>query len=107
MPILKTFLFCGELLAHATAKRLRQRFPNSIIINTYGPTEATVASTWIVGDDALLAEHNPLPVGYSKPGGYIFLDTQNGELCIASNHVMRRGVLEQPSIERRKTLRTS
>lgn len=89
LPTLKTFLFCGEPLAHAIAKRLRERFPNSKIINTYGPTEATVASTWIIVDDALLAEHNPLPVGYSKPDGYIFLDDQSGELCIAGNHVMR------------------
>lgn len=89
LPTLKTFLFCGEPLAHAVAKRLRERFPNSQIINTYGPTEATVATTWIVIDDEVLANHNPLPVGYSKPNGYLLLDPETQELCIAGEHVMR------------------
>ncbi|MGK5057236.1 D-alanine--poly(phosphoribitol) ligase [Janthinobacterium sp. LB2P49] len=101
LPTLKTFLFCGEPLAHAIAKRLRERFPNSIIINTYGPTEATVASTWIIVDDALLAKYNPLPVGYSKPDGHIFLDAHSGEICIAGDHVMR-GYLNNPELNAEK-----
>ena len=38
-------LFCGEPLPAALAKKLRQRFPDAAILNTYGPTEATVATT--------------------------------------------------------------
>lgn len=89
LPTLNTFLFCGEPLAHTVAKRLRERFPHSRIINTYGPTEATVATSWIEIDDNILASHDPLPVGFSKPGGHIFLDSKTGELCIAGEHVMR------------------
>ncbi|KAG1531045.1 hypothetical protein G6F50_016930 [Rhizopus delemar] len=61
LPLLRTFLFCGEPLPAALAKKLRQRFPGAVILNTYGPTEATVATTWIEVTDAVLAAHDPLP----------------------------------------------
>ena len=75
LPTLDTFLFCGEVLPVSLARHLRQRFPKARIINTYGPTEATVATTWIVVD------------GYPKRGSEVFV--QDGELCIAGPHVMR------------------
>lgn len=84
---LRTFLFCGEVLPAALSRQLRQRFPAARIINTYGPTEATVATTWIVVDDAVLAEHPRLPIGRAKRDSQVFID--DGELCIAGPHVMR------------------
>ncbi|MFM0101626.1 AMP-binding protein [Paraburkholderia nemoris] len=87
LPALKTFLFCGEVLPVALARQLRQRFPSARIINTYGPTEATVATTWIVVDDAVLAHHARLPIGHAKRDAEVFVD--DGELCIAGAHVMR------------------
>ncbi|WP_281662564.1 AMP-binding protein [Paraburkholderia fungorum] len=87
LPALATFLFCGEVLPVALARQLRQRFPAARIINTYGPTEATVATTWIVVDDAVLAHHARLPIGRAKRDAEVFVD--DGELCIAGAHVMR------------------
>ncbi|MGF6999458.1 AMP-binding protein [Paraburkholderia sp. GAS32] len=87
LPALRTFLFCGEVLPVALARQLRQRFPAARIINTYGPTEATVATTWIVVDDAVLAHHARLPIGHAKRDAEVFVDA--GELCIAGAHVMR------------------
>ncbi|MFM0735139.1 D-alanine--poly(phosphoribitol) ligase [Paraburkholderia sediminicola] len=87
LPTLGTFLFCGEVLPVALARQLRQRFPAARLINTYGPTEATVATTWIVVDDAVLAHHARLPIGYAKRDAEVFVD--EGELCIAGAHVMR------------------
>ncbi|WP_028225496.1 AMP-binding protein [Paraburkholderia ferrariae] len=87
LPSLRTFLFCGEVLPVPLARQLRRRFPNARIINTYGPTEATVATTWIVVDDAVLAQHARLPIGYAKRDAEVFVE--NGELCIAGAHVMR------------------
>ena len=50
-------------------------------------TEATVATTWIVVDDAVLAHHARLPIGRAKRDAEVFVD--DGELCIAGAHVMR------------------
>lgn len=87
LPTLRTFLFCGEPLPAALAKKLRQRFPDAVILNTYGPTEATVATTWIAITDAVLAAHDPLPVGHAKPA--CELRILDGEICIIGDHVMR------------------
>jgi D-alanine--poly(phosphoribitol) ligase subunit 1 len=95
LPTLKTFLFCGEPLPAPLAKKLRTRFPDVSILNTYGPTEATVATTWVRVDDALLAQHPSLPVGYAKPDSNVWVD--NGELCISGDHVMR-GYLNRPDL---------
>jgi D-alanine--poly(phosphoribitol) ligase subunit 1 len=99
LPTLKTFLFCGEPLPAPLAKKLRTRFPDVSIFNTYGPTEATVATTWVRIDDALLAQHPSLPVGYAKPDSRVWVD--NGELCISGDHVMR-GYLNRPDLNASK-----
>jgi D-alanine--poly(phosphoribitol) ligase subunit 1 len=87
LPTLRAFLFCGEVLPVTLARALRKRFPEVRVINTYGPTEATVATTWLVVDDAVLARHSPLPIGYANREGQVFVE--DGELCIVGPHVMR------------------
>lgn len=87
LPDLAVFLFCGEPLPRQLALKLRERFPSARIINTYGPTEATVATTWVTIDDALLAQDRALPIGRAKPDSLVFID--DGELCIVGDHVMR------------------
>ncbi|AIT26646.1 D-alanine--poly(phosphoribitol) ligase [Bordetella holmesii] len=104
LPALDTFLFCGEPLTVALAKKLRQRFPLARIINTYGPTEATVATTAIVVDDAVIAAHDPLPIGYAKPDSRVYVE--EGELCIVGDHVMR-GYLNRPDLNETKCFRAA
>ncbi|MCJ9710397.1 AMP-binding protein, partial [Bordetella hinzii] len=104
LPALDTFLFCGEPLTVALARKLRQRFPQARILNTYGPTEATVATTAIVIDDAVIAAHDPLPIGYAKPQARVYVD--EGELCIVGDHVMR-GYLNRPDLNASKCFRAS
>ncbi len=99
LPKLRTFLFCGEPLPSALARKLRQRFPDAVILNTYGPTEATVATTWIEVTDAVLAAHDPLPVGHAKPDSVLIVD--EGEICIVGDHVMR-GYLNRPDLNEAK-----
>ena len=65
-PSLNHFFFCGEILAHRTAKALVDRYPHAVIYNTYGPTEATVAVTSIQITPDVLAQYNPLPVGVAS-----------------------------------------
>lgn len=81
MPHLKTFLFCGETLTTATAVKLQERFPNTKIINTYGPTEATVAVTDVCITKAMYATLERLPVGVAKPGTTIEIQKENGEIA--------------------------
>ncbi|AUI71865.1 D-alanine--poly(phosphoribitol) ligase subunit DltA [Companilactobacillus alimentarius] len=67
LPQLKKFIFCGEELTHATAKKLLKKFPDAELYNTYGPTENTVAITAIRIDEKVLSEFDRLPIGYLKP----------------------------------------
>ena len=96
LPDLRRFLFCGEVLPAKLVRRLRERFPAARILNTYGPTEATVATTWMFIDAAVLDAHDPLPVGHAKPGSVVRVDP-SGELEILGPHVMR-GYLNQPEL---------
>ncbi|OWT55208.1 AMP-binding protein [Candidimonas nitroreducens] len=102
LPLLDTFLFCGEVLPHALCRRLKQRFPQARILNTYGPTEATVATTLIEVDQAVLDAHPVLPVGYAKPDCEI--EIHDGEICIVGEHVMR-GYLNQPELNQARMFR--
>ncbi len=45
VPGLRLFIFCGETLPNTVADRLMGRFPAVRVLNTYGPTESTVAVT--------------------------------------------------------------
>lgn len=65
---IRTFLFCGETLPAATASALLERFGGAEVINTYGPTEATVAVTHVAITPSVLQAHPVLPVGRPKPG---------------------------------------
>ena len=79
LPALRRFLFCGEILAPETALQLLRRFPGAEVWNTYGPTEATVATTSIRVDEAILARFSPLPVGRAMPGTRVFIQAENGD----------------------------
>ncbi len=78
MPEMRRFLFCGETLAPETASQLLERFPKAEVWNTYGPTEATVATTSVRVDRALIAEYSPLPVGLEMPGTRILICGEDG-----------------------------
>ncbi len=81
LPGMRRFLFCGETLAPETAQQLLERFPEAVVWNTYGPTEATVATTSVLVDRELLARHSPLPVGRAMPGTeLLILDEQGAEV---------------------------
>lgn len=99
-PELSTFLFCGEELTHQTASKLNQRFPQAHIVNTYGPTEATVAMTAVEITPAILQAYDRLPIGYVKPGTQVTIDSASvnepGEIIIAGFNVSK-GYLNNPA----------
>jgi D-alanine--poly(phosphoribitol) ligase subunit 1 len=78
LPGVRRFLFCGETLPPQTAAQLLARFPQAQVWNMYGPTEATVATTSIHVDAAILEKYSPLPVGRVMPGAKIFIVDENG-----------------------------
>ncbi len=81
MPALRRFLFCGETLAPEIAAQLLDRFPAAEVWNTYGPTEATVATTSVRITPEILDRYSSLPIGYPMPGSQVLLmDEQRREL---------------------------
>ena len=96
LPRLKVFLFCGETLTNDTADKLTERFPQAVIVNTYGPTESTVAVTSVKIGREWIERANPLPLGKAKAGTRIEIrdengqkveDGQKGEIVIVGNTV--------------------
>jgi len=85
MQTIQTFLFCGEVLPHPLAKKLLENFKNSKVINTYGPTEATVATTIVNITVEILEKYNPLPVGKSKMESQLIIE--NDEIIIVGPNV--------------------
>lgn len=106
LPGLRKFLFCGETLSPEVAASLIQRFPSAEVWNTYGPTEATCATTSVQITNAILSRYSPLPVGYPKPDCQILLTKEDetrpganerGEIVIAGPNVSL-GYLNQPAL---------
>ncbi|NIZ13554.1 AMP-binding protein, partial [Phaeobacter sp. HF9A] len=68
LPDMACFVFCGEALPKPLVAELFARFPGARVINTYGPTECTVAVTSVEITAAHLASPEALPIGYARPG---------------------------------------
>lgn len=92
LKTLRTFFFMGEDLPNRTCTRLRSLFPEGAILNAYGPTEATIVTTFVEITDAILSQYPSLPIGYPMPGSELFLlkdstGQESGELVISGPHV--------------------
>jgi D-alanine--poly(phosphoribitol) ligase subunit 1 len=106
LPRLRRFLFCGETLAPEIASQLLERFPAAEVWNTYGPTEATVATTSIRITREILDRHSPLPIGYPMPGSRVLVmdetrrelpEGERGEIIICGPNVSP-GYLNRPDL---------
>jgi D-alanine--poly(phosphoribitol) ligase subunit 1 len=108
LPRTYKFWFCGETLAPEVAGSLLTRFPNAEVWNTYGPTEATVATTSIRIDPEVIARYSPLPVGRPKPDSEIHVLNdgveasvgERGEIVIAGPNVSA-GYIHRPDLTSR------
>jgi amino acid adenylation domain len=97
MPQLRQFLFCGEVLTHKLCDQLAARFPGVELLNTYGPTEATVLVTAVQVTEAMRKDSRPIPIGAPIAGVELRLvdshsrtveqDETEGELLIFGNSV--------------------
>lgn len=93
---LKLFLFCGERLTKETAGKLMERFPNAKVVNSYGPTESTVAVTAVCITPEMLQREELLPIGKPKAGTEILFD---GEEIVITGDTVAKGYF----MDRQKT----
>ncbi len=84
---MRLFLFCGERLTVDTAAKLRQKFPQAKIVNTYGPTESTVAVTSQEITDEIIDGSELLPIGKPKEGTELLI--KDGEIYITGDTVAK------------------
>lgn len=91
LPHLRQFLFCGEVLTHTLCGTLGKRFPAAKILNTYGPTEATVLVTAAEITEEIRRDSRSVPIGSAIDGVTLRLEQdgqtvtgeeQTGELLI-------------------------
>ena len=104
LPAIKIFLFCGETLPVQTAQRLLILFPNARVLNTYGPTEATVATTIVnITPDVIKKYPSFLPVGYCKKASQLVIKNESdnpgeaGDIVIVGDNVSI-GYLKRPEL---------
>lgn len=92
LPQLKTFLFMGEPLPNRTCVSLKQAFNQVVLLNAYGPTEATIVTTLIEITDEIIQKYPLLPIGKPMPASQLLVHKINeqekeGEIIIVGNHV--------------------
>jgi D-alanine--poly(phosphoribitol) ligase subunit 1 len=97
---LRQVIFMGEELGSQIVKKLWRVFPGIRVVNAYGPTEATVVTTYIQITEKILQQYSAsLPIGYCRPGAKMFTDhadgKSEGELCISGPH-LSKGYLNDP-----------
>lgn len=92
---IKYMFFCGECLEVTTVQKLRNRFPKVVIINAYGPTEATccVSLTEITND---MFKNEILPIGKVDTSA-VNIDIINEEICLEGESVFN-GYIEENMI---------
>lgn len=81
MADVRLFIFCGETLPNMVAATLLERFPLARVLNTYGPTESTVAVTSVEVTPEMAALSEPLPVGAPRRGTRLRVVGEAGAAC--------------------------
>lgn len=94
LPNLKKIIVAGEVLTKKLVKEIRARFPDTVVINGYGPTECTVLLTACEITDEMVEDEDSLPIGKLIPDGTFELlnpfekdGRQIGELAVVSQSV--------------------
>lgn len=90
---MELFLFCGERLTKETAGKLKERFPRAKVINSYGPTESTVAVTAVEITKEMIEREEALPIGKPKAGTEIIFD---GEEMLILGDTVAKGYFMEP-----------
>lgn len=86
---LKKLIFCGEVMPARQYNMWREKYPQALFANIYGPTEATVDCAYYIIDREF-ADDEPLPIGRHCRNTDLLIIKDNrlaqtdeaGELCI-------------------------
>jgi D-alanine--poly(phosphoribitol) ligase subunit 1 len=97
LPGLKNFVLSGENLSSNLVKELVLRFPNTSVTNAYGPTEATIFSSYVQVTPNLLAEDS-IPIAKS---GTETISLEQDEIVITGQQVSQ-GYLDNAQLTKEK-----
>lgn len=101
---LQKILFAGEVMPAKHLNVWRERFPDAVFANLYGPTEITVDCTYYVVEGHL-SDDDPVPIGRAcRNSSILILNDDNrkceageqGELCVRGSS-LALGYWNQPS----------
>ena len=81
MPSMKLFIAGGEVLTKKTAKYLIDSFPEAILYNSYGPTEATVEVSACPITEEMFESEFSLPIGRIMPEAKASIVGEDGSIC--------------------------
>ncbi len=92
LATIDTFIFIGERLRKKLVSKLWSLFNNVEIINSYGPTEATVATMFVYCKPEMLDNKHEIPIGIDRINGEVILLNNNkqgkeGEIVIIGDQV--------------------
>lgn len=90
MPTLKYTFFLGEALSTDVVKKWLNLTKNGITVNTYGPTECTVAASFFVINptDPMLDNEKLVPIGKALKNSTLYSDDKsNSELLLGGDQL--------------------
>lgn len=98
-PDIKVFFCCGERLTKTTANKLIEAFPYAKLINTYGPTESTVAISSVEICSEHIDSQDELPVGVVKSGTEVFIRSEDGTILDLLNENIDNEKIDNEKVE--------
>ncbi len=98
-PDIKVFFCCGERLTKTTANKLIEAFPNAKLINTYGPTESTVAISSVEICSEHIDSQDELPVGEVKSGTKVFIHREGDTIQDLLNENIDNEKIDNEKVE--------
>ncbi|MFN0033096.1 MAG: AMP-binding protein [Flavobacteriales bacterium] len=101
LPSLHYFILAGEALPGNTVRKIRQQFARSKVVNSYGPTEATVTVTYVDVSTEMTEKYPTVPIGFVKRETEILIQNPDeggvGEMLIVGDNVSI-GYLRRPDL---------
>lgn len=98
-PSLRLCFFCGEPLLFSQAQAWHLAATNALIVNIYGPTEATISFIHYALNDVYKQSNEIVPIGVPLLNQHcaiineldqLCLDGEVGELCLAGSQVVNQ-----------------